>query len=201
MASGATLASPDIRTFVHGAIVYREGDRATTPFVVQRGAIHVVACSSRGRQCVTAVAGPGDLFGEDALAGGVRTGSAIAVGGNGTVTRPAPDDHPALVTLLAERARVATVSLQGLLLHDATSRIARQLADLAGRHGRQVAAGVLIPMSLTQEHLALMAGTTRETANKVLREFERNGWIRKGSRRRILVTDLDSVRIRAELSA
>jgi CRP-like cAMP-binding protein len=200
MASVAVLASPDTRSFAYADVIYHEGDRAATPFIVQRGAVQIVASSCDGRQGVTAIAGPGDLFGEDALSGRARSGRASAMA-DGTTIRPAPDDYATLVAALAEYAHVVTLSLQTMLLHRAGPRIARQLADLARRHGVGEQDGMLIPFSLTQEQIALMAGTTRETANKALRGLERAGWIRMLPRRRVLVTDLDALSNSTEVSA
>jgi CRP-like cAMP-binding protein len=200
MASVAVLASPDTRSFAYADVIYHQGDPAPTPFIVQCGVVQVVASSREGRQGVTAIAGPGDLFGEDALSGGARTGRASALA-DGTTIRSAPGDQAPLVAALAERSRVVTLSLQALLLHRASPRIAAQLADLARRHGVPERGGILIPFSLTQEQIALMAGTTRETANRALRDFERAGWIRMLKRRRVLVTDLDAMSDGPQISA
>jgi hypothetical protein len=50
---------------------------------------------------------------------------------------------------------------------------------------------VLVP--LTQEHLATLAGTTRPTVNRVLREMQDDGAVRLG-RGRIEITDLRALR-------
>ena len=53
-----------------------------------------------------------------------------------------------------------------------------------------------IRIRLTQEDLATLAGTTRPTANKVLRELERDGVLELG-RGRILVLSLERLASRA----
>ncbi|MGO9208139.1 MAG: helix-turn-helix domain-containing protein [Candidatus Limnocylindrales bacterium] len=53
--------------------------------------------------------------------------------------------------------------------------IARKLLDLAARFGVTTERGTLIQARLTQQELAEMVGTTRETLAHTLAEFRRRG--------------------------
>jgi CRP-like cAMP-binding protein len=83
--------------------------------------------------------------------------------------------HPVnglLVTEPAERRARRTLRLaQDLAWLDATQRMERTLEDLGRRFGRPVPGGTLIALPLTQEHLAALTGTSRETANRSLRRL------------------------------
>ena len=70
-------------------------------------------------------------------------------------------------------------------------RVWRRVAELADVYGPAVDGAVLIP--LTQDDVAHLAGTTRPTANKVLRTGEERGVLRIG-RGRIEVLEVDAVR-------
>jgi CRP-like cAMP-binding protein len=71
--------------------------------------------------------------------------------------------------------------------------VARRLAEICDRLPETAGRRTL---HITQEDLAALAGTTRPTANKVLRELERAGTLalRRG---RIEVIDLDRLAARA----
>jgi CRP-like cAMP-binding protein len=59
--------------------------------------------------------------------------------------------------------------------------------DLAARFGTPVGDGVRIPIVLTQDDLAAMTATTRETVNRVLRRLIREGRVEVERRGRYVV--------------
>jgi CRP-like cAMP-binding protein len=59
-----------------------------------------------------------------------------------------------------------------------TERVAGRLDDLAERFGRPVAGGRGISLALTQDDLADLAGSTRESVNRALAELARLGRVR-----------------------
>ena len=67
------------------------------------------------------------------------------------------------------------------------TRIARRLDDLAERFGRPVDGGRLILLPLTQDEVAALAGTTRESANRALRRWSPTATIRMAARGRYVV--------------
>lgn len=198
MASGTALASPDPKVFDRGRPIYSEGDPAYTAFVVVSGATKLVSSALDGRQGMIALAGPGDLFGEDAFVSTTRMTRADAIA-HGTRIQAVNRTDPRMIQLLAARVRWATTALEGLLLHDSGARIARHIADLARRHGVALPHGILVRIPLSQEHIAQLAGTSRETASKVLGDFTRAGWIRRAGSLRYLVTNIDALLLHGDL--
>ena len=75
-----------------------------------------------------------------------------------------------LLRLLAEQLARASDRIVEAHYTDAETRVRRRLRDLAVRQGQPA-------VSMTQEHLAEMAGTSRATVNRVLREEERRGTV------------------------
>ncbi|OFV81035.1 MAG: hypothetical protein A2W26_08980 [Acidobacteria bacterium RBG_16_64_8] len=71
---------------------------------------------------------------------------------------------------------------------DAPSRIAGQILSMSGRFGERV--------PLTRKELAELASTTVETSIRVIKEFERSGWVRLG-RGYLLVIDRPALQARA----
>ena len=69
-------------------------------------------------------------------------------------------------------------------------RVASTLIELAGDYGTPVPGGVKLDVPLSQEDLARLAGTTRETCSSTVAEFGRRGFVRGGRLRGMVVLDL-----------
>ena len=55
------------REYQDRQVVYSQGDAADAMFHIQNGSVKLVVASPRGKLAVTAILGPGDLFGEGCL--------------------------------------------------------------------------------------------------------------------------------------
>ena len=73
------------------------------------------------------------------------------------------------------------------------SRLARKLLELAQQHGTLQPDGVQINLALTQSDLAGLVGATRESINKTLGTFRRQGYI-VTRQNRITIVDPDALR-------
>ena len=69
------------------------------------------------------------------------------------------------------------VLIGSLALLDVYGRVARMLRDLADRDGDEVEDGVLIKERPTQQDIAAMIGTSRETVSRALNDFAKRGFI------------------------
>ena len=100
--------------------------------------------------------------------------------------------HPAvqvvLTSLVAERLQRVSELLVEALYVPADKRVLRRLCDLAAVYGE--GDGVTVP--LRQEDLADLAGTSRETVNRVLRDEQGRGTVELG-RGRTKLLDLDAL--------
>lgn len=72
-------------------------------------------------------------------------------------------------------------------------RVASTLLELATDYGTRVPGGIKLEIPLSQEDLARLAGTTRETCSSTVAEFGRRGFIRGGRLRGMVVTDTASL--------
>ncbi len=73
-------AGGSFREYRRGESVFRQGDRASDVFYVERGGVQLSMQSIAGRQAKVGLLGPGDFFGEGCLTGQrIRTGTATAV--------------------------------------------------------------------------------------------------------------------------
>ena len=94
---------------------------------------------------------------------------------------------PATVALLTERVRLLDAQLLDALYLPADLRVRKRVAELAERYE---GADVETVIPLRQEDIADLAGTSRATVNRVLREEARRGTVRL-TRGRTTVLDRD----------
>jgi CRP-like cAMP-binding protein len=176
------LAIARRRTFGRGEIVFHREDPADSLHLVVHGRFGARVLTPLGDRVLVDVVGPGQSFGELALllpdARRSATMEALERGETRSVFR---DDfallqrrHPGvkdvLLRLLAEQLRRSTDRVVEAHHVDAETRVRRRIVDLAASYE-----GGGVP--LTQEDIAAMAGTSRATVNRVLREEERLGTI------------------------
>lgn len=92
------------------------------------------------------------------------------------------------MSALARRLRILMTALESYSTQTLEQRVAARLVMLADGHGVPTAAGIVVDLPLTQETLARLIGSTRQRTTQVLKDWEREGVIRreKGS---TLITD------------
>jgi len=193
------------RRFAQGEVIFHEGDAGTSLHIVAVGRVAVWASGTLGDSTMLNVLGPGEFFGELALvdADDIRTATVKALEPTETlsVTRNDFDElrsrHPSidrvLVGALADRVRRLSLLVVEILFVPAEVRVINRLLAVAELWGG-ARPGLTIP--LTQEDLAGLAGTTRSTVNRSLRDAEEAGLLRLG-RRRIELLDPAALKARA----
>ena len=105
--------------------------------------------------------------------------------------------HPSIgVKLLREmsgRLRRAQQNVRDLALKDSSARVAGLLIFLAEKYGKKKKDKVVLDISLTQQELACMIGSSRETVSRVLGQFESEGLI-KTSRKKINIYQPEKIK-------
>jgi CRP/FNR family cyclic AMP-dependent transcriptional regulator len=172
------LAIARRRTFRKGEVVFHRDDPADSLHLIVRGRFGARVLTPLGDTVLLDVLGPGESFGELALLlPGARRSATVSALEDGETRSVFRDDfgqlqrtHPGvkdvLLRLLAEQLRRASERLVEAHYLDADTRVRRRLLELARSYE-----GGVVP--LTQEELAAMAGTSRATVNRVLREEQR----------------------------
>jgi|SRR5579859_1463602 len=184
----ASLMRP--RAYARDEVIYLRGDPGTAFYVVATGRVKITLTSPDGKELILRRFGPGDFHGELALlddqprsADAVATEPSVALVLQRDAFRRFLAEHPTVATKL-----LATVSnylrrnaelIQDATFLDVPARLARILLELAGASDAELpAAGTVIPDRLKQAELASLVGATRESINKTLGSFERQGFIR-----------------------
>jgi CRP/FNR family cyclic AMP-dependent transcriptional regulator len=164
-----------------GQVPVRQGEACRALWVVESGLLRASAVSNDGRVLALDLLGPGDAVGEPDGAPSAWSVSALRP------SRLRPVRGGASIRPLAARAHRLTMLASDLAWLGVATRIERRLQDLATRFGRPVPYGVLIPIHLTQEDLAALAGTSRESANRALRGLMARGRVDVERRGRYIV--------------
>jgi CRP/FNR family transcriptional regulator, cyclic AMP receptor protein len=164
-----------------GHVAVAQGALGTGVTVVGSGLLWASAVADDGSRLVLDVLGPGDAVGEpDGVA------SPCEVRAAGPVRLRPVRGEEAERAIAARQARAVALALD-LAFLDSGTRIQRRLADLATRIGLPSPTGIRIPLILTQDDLAGMAATSRETVNRVVRRLRRDGSIEIERRGRYVV--------------
>jgi CRP-like cAMP-binding protein len=197
----AQVAVP--RTFEPGQIVFREGDASDTCYVVRAGRARAVREHGDGRTITLATFGPGDIFGELAMfEDELRSATVEAVQPTSVIAVLGPDmrrlmvEHPEisirLVVALGRRLRETNERLAKQSFQTVQSRVAVVLGQLVTQAIADGAPESEVLVTATQEDLAKLAGSSRESASRFLAVLERAGVISQG-RGRLVVHDPEAL--------
>jgi CRP-like cAMP-binding protein len=192
------------RRFAAGEVVFREGDDSDTCYVVSAGHARASREHPDGRQITLATFGPGDIFGELAMFDDERRSATVetidpleVLAILGPDMRRAMLRHPQLAVSLAaslsRRLRTTNERLASQSFQTVQSRVASVIAQLVDQARAEGAPDADVPITATQADLAMLAGSSRESASRFLATLERAGVISQG-RGRLTVHDPDALR-------
>ena len=182
--AGAEAASE--KKLDKGDALFRQGDDATTHYIVASGRLRLDQTTPDGKNIVLRFMGPGDLVGSVAVMRGIpypATPTAVEE------TRALYWSHPRMMELIQAHPALAMKAmnmmggrieeLQERLQQVATQQVERRIAatvlKIAGQSGRKTEAGVEIPFALSRQDLAEMTGTTLHTVSRTI-----SAWIEEG---------------------
>jgi CRP/FNR family cyclic AMP-dependent transcriptional regulator len=178
------------RSVAKNSIVINEGDDTDSLYIVLKGRANALRSDESGRQFIVNRFGPYDYFGEMSFFDRNSRCATVITREKCTLMvlpRKAffefaarhPEIYKNLIKALLEKLRRATQQIEELAFLDVYGRLARFLIE------NQNAEGV-IEEKLTQQELADMVGSSRETVNRIFNELVGGGFIEK-EKGRILV--------------
>ena len=151
-----------------GAEPASQGEPCSGLYVVEGGVLLSRCLTDDGRR-LAELLGPGDAVG-----GPEGLPSPVTVRALRTCRlRPAlPQERPALLDSRTARAFALAHEMAWV---GVAERVERRLRETAARFGSPVQGGLGLGVRLTQEDLADLAGTTRESANRAVRTLVASG--------------------------
>ena len=185
----AALMRP--RPYAKDEVIYLRGDAGTAFYVIATGKVKITLTSPDGKELILRRLAAGGFHGELALlddeprsADAVATESSVLLVLQRDAFRQFLADHPGwlpnLLGTVSQYCAATPELIQDATFLDARARLARILLELAGATGRRGTAppGAVIPDRMKQGELASLVGATRESVNKWLGSFEKQGLIR-----------------------
>lgn len=180
------------RRFEHNGFIYLQEDAATHLYFVVSGHVRISSLLEDGTAVLHAILPAGESFGElGVFEESTYCDMATAIGPSVVAGIPIPilrmlrERHPevrdALARAVARRYRGYVMLTRDLSLKTLAARLAQAVLRLAGQlgtrtpfRGRPVRT---IASLVTQSDLGLMARGSRGNVNRVLKAWERAGWI------------------------
>ena len=171
---------------------------------VLRGSVKISALSDSGREIVFKIFNAGEIFGEIAmLDGDERSADATALTDCELLVLNRRDLLPVLenradlcmilLKVLCRKLRLTTEQVEDVIFRNLESRVAKALVQLAESVGLRGIHSPSVGLHLSQRQLGNIAGGSRESVNKHLKIWHRQGLIdlRKGS---IMILDLEAIK-------
>jgi CRP/FNR family cyclic AMP-dependent transcriptional regulator len=166
--------------------VFVQGGAADSVFFIETGQVKVTVTSTHGKEAVVGILGEGQFFGEQCLSGqSLRTTSMTAL----TDCRITSITKAAMLTAIHDRPGFSELFMEHLLsrnsrieedvidqlFNSSEKRLARLLLLLAnyGKEGNPP----IVAVTLSQETLAEMVGTTRSRVSFFMNKFRKLGLI------------------------
>ncbi|MBT3342563.1 MAG: Crp/Fnr family transcriptional regulator [Gemmatimonadetes bacterium] len=190
------------RSFDKGQFIIMAEEPGDSLFIIRSGQVKVSLIHEDGKEFILSLLGEGEVFGELSLLDDQpRSANVTAMAPTELVmlqranfralmTR-IPQIAVSLLEELAQRLRRTDDQVEGLALLDVHHRVAKTILRLAADQGEPTNGGVLITGRPTHQQLANMAGTTRETVTRELKQLEQQGYIVTRGRDIIVVSPED----------
>lgn len=170
------------------ANIFDVGDAYDGMYAVLSGEVQIAYRFEDGRFVLLVAATPGTWFGETGLFDRQPRDTEAAITKPGWIfhltaaalddlTRDSVERYAAFARLLSERYRLRGARLASLSMLPVTEHVAQILRYLSRPLARESG---LQNVVISQEMLAAMVGTTRQTINKSLQALARNGAIKIG---------------------
>jgi CRP/FNR family cyclic AMP-dependent transcriptional regulator len=174
-------------TIARHANVYTCGDQDEMVYFVESGQIKLLMLSPEGKECLLAIHGAGDIFGELCLSGlGVRLETANAM--EEAILKKLPRSEflarlsrdsllEGFVRYLAERIADQQQVIANLVTVDSEQRLGKTLLQLARALGNKNQQSTRIELKISHDELSEMVGTTRPRISLFMQRFRNLGLI------------------------
>lgn len=198
--SGAALdevaARARVQALPRGTMLFAQGTPAERCHALLTGRVRIAQSGEDGRQLIVRFIGQGEMFGTVALftdrhypADAIAVINSIEVSWTEEALLDLLHRYPQiglnLVKIVGARLREAQERLREVATQRVEQRIAHALLRLANCDGSAEGKAATIDYPLTRQDIAEMCGATLHTASRVLKAWERAGYVtsdRKGIR-------------------
>jgi len=174
--------------------VFLQGDPAKNVMYILEGGVKLTVVNEAGKEAVMAILGPGNLLGEECLAGySTCTATATTIAPTvlflidksemARILRVDREFSDRFIAYLVEQKSRADEDLVDQILNSSEKRLAHILLRLSD-DGAPGNSHKVVP-DVSQEVLAEMVGTTRSRVNLFMNKFRKLGFIEYGNGQRV----------------
>jgi CRP-like cAMP-binding protein len=200
----ALISYARVQRYRAGREIFAKGSPGQSLMAVLRGTVKISSLSDSGREIVLTMFHAGEIFGEIAvLDGGERSADATALTDCELLVLNRRDLLPVLenrtdlcmilLKILCHRLRVTTEQVEDVMFRHLESRVAKALVQLARSVGLQGVRSPSVEFHVSQRELGNMAGGSRESVNKHLQIWHRQGLINLG-KSSIMIPDIEAIK-------
>jgi CRP/FNR family transcriptional regulator/CRP/FNR family cyclic AMP-dependent transcriptional regulator len=169
--------------------IFHVDDSGNALFILKRGLVKITIEDQSGREIILRMLYPTDFFGEMSLLDGEPRSATVATQEPTEaliiyreqfieLIETSPKILLNMTAALSRRLRRVNELIRSLAFYDVYGKVARVLLNLASEKGRATEQGTIIDLRLTQQELAELAGMSRETMTRTLRDFQQAGCVR-----------------------
>jgi CRP-like cAMP-binding protein len=196
------------RILAKNQIVYYPEDLANSIYFLKKGKVKISRYAEDGREMISALLHPGDVFGELVITseGDERgefaetTEDAVICVMNAAEIKDMIAKYPhfgmQIFKLVGLRLKKIQSRYESLCFRSAETRIKLFINEMVDEHGRNIAGSDSekeINLNLTHHDISKLTATSRQTVTTVLNELEKQGTILY-DRHRILVRDIKKLK-------
>ena len=177
-----------VERYAAGREIFAKGSPGQSLMAVLRGSVKISSLSVGGKEAVFTIYGDGDIFGEmSVLDGEERSADATAMTDCALLVVNRRDILPILETradlcmillkILCRRLRQTSEQVEDVTFRHLESRVAKALLQLVERVGLRGLHCPSVELHVSQREIGIMAGGSRESVNKILQNWYRQGLI------------------------
>lgn len=192
---------PGVKTFTFEANrkLYEEGGMPRGAWVIVEGLVKVFNENTDGKKLIMEIAGPGQVVGYEALLAGMQHKQSAVTMEAVTVLLVAGDDLQFLIQQNQGFAREILRQMAKKMMEEREQALSRQYNPIRQRVAKSLiylhnasSADRHVPIRTNRRDIAFLSGATRESATRLIKEFERED-VLKIEKGRILIRDSEKL--------
>lgn len=177
------------RSYRKGEVVFHAEDSGSVLFFLKSGSVKISISDRKGKEAILKIISKGDFFGEmsilddhhrSATVTAMEKCSALIIRRELFIDfiKKYPQIPLQMLATFCRRLRKTDEKIASLRFADAYGKVAKAILEIADENGTRKETGIEISRMPSRQDLADMAGVTRETATRVLIEFQKSGCLK-----------------------
>ncbi len=184
-------------------VIYFAEDPSSNIYFLKQGKVKVSTFSEEGKEMILSILGPGEVFGELALAGQTKRDHTAMATEDAIICSISIEElaemlqknsafNLRVIKLIGIRLKKIETRLESMVFKTAPDRIKAFIRDLVDEYGREVGHEKEVKLNLTHQDIANLTATSRQTVTTVLNDLEKDNIILY-DRKRILIRDYQAL--------